>query len=139
MLENIKIYTSDIYWHQILSDLGASVVDSANIADMSFDDIKIDTPISVMDLTNVILKAADNSDIIRCVFGKDVKLSHLQHRLIVMLYKNQNITMRDIKNVLGMSPDIATHAVETAIYELRKKYGYGIIENINGKYKIGHV
>jgi len=139
MLENIKIYTSDIYWHQILSDLGADIVNSAKLADVEFDDININTPISVIDLKNVVLKAADNLDIVHCVFGETVKLSNLQHRLIVILYKNPNITMRDIKDLLGLSPDIATHAVETAIYELRKKYGHNIIENLNGKYKLGHI
>ncbi|MBR0204926.1 MAG: winged helix-turn-helix domain-containing protein, partial [Synergistaceae bacterium] len=73
------------------------------------------------------------------VFGSDVKLSNLQHKLIVILYKNPDITMRELKMVLGMSPDITTHSVETAIYQLRKKYGHNVILNTNGKYKIGQL
>ena len=139
MLSDIKIYTSDTYWNQILSDLGAVMVDSAKLADVVFDDLKIDTPVSIVDLQNIILSKVDNCDIIRNVFGSDVKLSNLQRRLIVLLYKNPNINIHDLKNALGISPDITTHAVETAIYQLRKKYGHNIIENINGKYKIGRI
>lgn len=139
MLDNIKIYTSDTVWRQILSDLGAVMVDSAKLADVAFDDLQIDTPVSIIDLQNIILNKVDNSDIIRHVFGSDVKLSNLQHRLIVLLYKNTEMNMHDLKNALGISPDMTTHAVETAIYQLRKLYGHSIIENKNGKYKIGHV
>ena len=139
MLSDIKIYTSDTYWNQIFSDLGAVMVDSAKLADVVFDDLKIDTPVSIVDLQNIILSKVDNCDIIRNVFGSDVKLSNLQRRLIVLLYKNPNINIHDLKNALGISPDITTHAVETAIYQLRKKYGHNIIENLNGKYKIGRI
>lgn len=139
MLDNVKIYTSDTVWRQILSDLGAVIADSANLADVVFDDIKPDMPIFVMELQNIILSNVDNSDIIRRVFGDDVKLSNLQRRLIVLLYKNPDITMRDLKTALGLSPDITTHAVETAVYQLRKTYGHNIIENTNGKYKIGRI
>ena len=139
MLDNVKIYTSDAVWRQILSDLGAVIVDSANLADVVFDDIKINAPMSVMELQNIILSNVDNSDIIRRVFGEDVKLSNLQRRLIVLLYKNPDITMRDLKTALGLSPDMTTHAVETAIYQLRKIYGHDIIKNTDGKYKIGRI
>lgn len=139
MLDNIKIYTSDIYWMQILSDLGADIVGTANVADVVFDDIKINKPVSIMDLQNIIFSQVDNSDIISEVFGGNVKLSNLQRRLIVMLYKNPNINIHDLKNALGVAPDMTTHAVETAIYQLRKTYGHDIIENVNGKYKIGRI
>ena len=43
----------------------------------------------------------------------------------------------ELKRLIGLSPDITTHTVENAIYQLRKKYGRDIILNINGKYKIG--
>jgi len=139
MLDNIKIYTSDTYWVRILSDLGANIVDSANLADVVFDDIQIDLPVSIMNLQNIIFNQVNNSGIIQHIFGRDVKLSNLQHRLIVLLYKNPDMNMRDLKNALGMSPDMTTHAVETAIYQLRKIYGRNIIENKNGKYKIGRI
>lgn len=139
MMENTRIYTADKYWRQIFTDLGMVVVDSPNVADVVFDDIDVKKPISIMNLQNIILNQLDNADIVREVFGSDVKLSNLQHKLIVILYKNPDITMRELKMVLGMSPDITTHSVETAIYQLRKKYGHNVILNTNGKYKIGQL
>lgn len=139
MMENIRIYTSDKYWHQIFSDLGLIVVDSPNLADVVFDDIDVETPISIMNLQTLILNHVDNADIIHKIFGKDVVLSNLQRKLIVFLYKNPDITMRELKIALGVSPDITTHSVETAIYQLRKKYGHNFIINTNGKYKIGQL
>ncbi len=137
MLGNIKIYTSDKYWAGIFFDLGAQLVDSANFADVVFDDIDVPKKIYVDDLIKIILNRAENTDIISDVFGDNVQLSNLQRRLIVLLYKNPDINMHDLKNAVGISPDITSHAVETAVYELRKKYGRNIIQNTNGKYKIG--
>lgn len=139
MMENTRIYTVDKYWRQIFTDLGMIVVDSPNVADVVFDDIDIKKPISIMNLQNIILNQLDNADIVREVFGSDVALSNLQHKLIVILYKKPDITMRELKTALGLSPDITTHSVETAIYQLRKKYGHNVILNTNGKYKIGQL
>ena len=139
MMENTRIYTADKYWRQIFTDLGMVVVDSPNVADVVFDDIDIKKPISIMNLQNIILNQLDNADIVREVFGSDVALSNLQHKLIVILYKKPDITMRELKTALGLSPDITTHSVETAIYQLRKKYGHNVILNTNGKYKIGQL
>ena len=139
MLENIKIYTDDVYWRAILTDLGANVVDSQNIADVNFDNIKIKTPISVDDLKTYILAQFENKDIIVSVFGDDVVLPKLQHKIIITLYNNPNITMRELKDMLGVLPDVSTHAVENAVYQLRKTYGCDIIKNEDGKYSIGRI
>lgn len=139
MLENVKIYTADRYWHQILTDLGALVVDSQNGADLNFDDIDIQSPVSVTDLKKAIFDCLDNSDIIYDVFGKNIVLPLLQHKIIVLLYKNPDMTMHDLKMALGVMPNIASHAVENAIYQLRKTYGRNFIQTKDGKYKIGRV
>ena len=139
MLENIKIYASDKIWNHILTDLGANVVDSKNIADVVFDDIGIKAPVSVPELHALIMDAYENKDIIRAVFGFDVVLPKLAHKIIVFLYKNPNITMRELKDLIGVSPELTTHAVENAVYQLRKTYGCDIIQNIDGKYKIGRI
>lgn len=139
MFQGIKIYASDRYWNQIFADLGAEIVDSKNAADVIFDDIDIKPPISMPDLQNIIFDCCNNTDIIHKIFGKDVTLSALQHRIVVLLYKNPDITMRDLKNALGLTPDVATHAVETAIYQLRKTYGHDFIQNIDGGYRLGQL
>ena len=139
MLSNIKIYTSDKYWNRILTDLGANVVDSADVADVIFDDIEINAPISVDDLQGLILSQFNNNDIISEVFGRDVVLPELQRKIVVALYKNPNIQMRELKLAVGLSPDITTHSVENAIYQLRKTFGHDFILNENGGYKIGRV
>ena len=139
MFQGIKIYASDRYWNQIFADLGADIVNSKNVADVIFDDIDIKTPISIPDLQNLIFNCQNNTDIIHNVFGKDVALSALQHKIVVLLYKNPDITMRDLKKALGLAPDVATHAVETAIYQLRKIYGHDFIQNIDGGYRLGQL
>ena len=139
MMEKIKIYTSDKYWNRILMDLGACVVDSSDVADVIFDDINFNAPISVDELQNIILSVFNNNDIIRDVFGRDVILPELQRKIIVALYKNPNIQISELKMAVGLSPDITTHSVENAIYQLRKTYGHDFIINENGGYKIGRI
>jgi hypothetical protein len=139
MLENIKVYTSDAIWNHILSDLGVVIVDSLNLADVNFDDIEINAPVSIEELQSLILAQFENKDIMNAVFGKDVVLPKLAHKIIVVLYKHPNITMRELKDMIGVLPDLTTHAVENAVYQLRKTYGCDIIQNIDGKYKIGRV
>lgn len=139
MLNNIRIYTNDKYWTQILTDLGAVITDSQNIADIVFDDIDIQTPISIPELQQIMLDCANNTDIIGKIFGKNVYLPALQHKIVVLLYKNGGLNLADLKSALGVSPDITTHVVENAIYQLRKTYGHEFIVNENGKYKIGRV
>lgn len=139
MLENIKVFTSDKYWNHILSDLGMYVVDNPLIADVIFDDINVNMPISVDVLQDIILSKFNNNDIILTVFGHDVVLPELQRKIIVALYKNPDININDLKRMVGFMPDITTHSVENAIYQLRKTYGHDFIINENGGYKIGRL
>ncbi len=139
MFKDIKIYTSDKCWQHVFTDLGAIVVDSKNAADVVFDDVNFDTPISIVDLQGLIFSRLDNQDIIKSVFGHYVVLPKLQHKIITILYKNPNISMAKLKDLLGVLPDVTTHAVENAVYQLRKNYGHDFIQNIDGKYKIGHL
>ena len=139
MLENIKVYTADKYWNHILTDLGACIIDSPDVADVMFDDIEMQTPVSVDVLQQNIVAQFNNNDIIRAVFGKDAVLPNLQRKIIVALYNKPNIKMRDLKLAVGLSPDITTHCVENAIYQLRKTFGHDFILNENGGYKIGRI
>ena len=139
MLDNIKIYASDKYWNRILTDLGACLVDNADSADVIFDDIDIIAPVSVDDLQDFILAQFNNTEIINNVFGQDIVLPELQRKIVVVLYKNPGIQMRELKLAVGLSSDIATHSVENAIYQLRKTFGRDFILNENGGYKIGRI
>lgn len=139
MQGNIKIYTSDKCWNHILAELGANLVDSPDVADVIFDDIKQDAPISIDDLQNLILNQFDNNEIIRAVFGRDVVLPALQHKIVVALYKTPGIQIHELKRAVGVAPNITTHSVENAIYQLRKTFGRDFILNENGGYQIGRV
>lgn len=139
MLDNIKIYSSDRYWQHIFADLGAIVVDNQNTADVVFDDVATNAPVYVDDLKKIIFECLDYNDVIIAVFGHYIILPILQRKIVVSLYKNPNISMRELKENIGFLPDITTHTVENAVYQLRKKYGHDFILNENGKYKIGHL
>ena len=139
MLGNVKIYTSDKYWNHILADLGACLVETPDIADVIFDELSINAPISVDDLQSLVVSQFNNNDIIANVFGRDVALPALQRKIIVALYKKPNIQMRELKLAVGLSPDITTHSVENAIYQLRKTFGHDFILNEKGGYKIGRI
>ena len=137
MLSGVKIYSSDKYWNQILADLGADIVQTPNVADVVFDDITASAPMTVADLKDAIVAQMNNDDVVQRVFGRDVVLPTLQHKIVVLMHNNPEITMPELKAALGVSPDVTSHAVENAIYQLRKKYGREFIQNKNGKYKIG--
>ena len=139
MLESVKIYASDGFWRHILADLGVNIVDSGEFADIDFDEIDINLPILVADLKKIIFDSLENREIITSVFGNYVVLPNLQHKIIVVLYKNPNITMQKLKYMLGLLPDVTSHTVENAVYQLRKTYGHDLIQNVNGKYKIGRI
>ena len=139
MADNIKIYATDEYWRHIFTDLGATVVDVKNIADVVFDNLNMSLPISISHLKSIVFKSLDNQEIIKNIFGEYIILPVLQHKIIITLYNNPNISINELKNLIGVLPNITTHTVENAIYQLRKKYGHDFIINTKGKYKIGHI
>lgn len=137
MLAGIRIYTSDSVWRQIFSDLNATVLDSAFTSDADFDKIAPDNIVSPLELKSLILSAIDNTDLLRGIFGRDVSLPRIQAQIVVLLHKNGGLTATQLKVALGYSNDVATHSIDTAIYQLRKKYGHKFIENDRGVYKLG--
>ncbi len=137
MLTGVRIYCSDPIWRQILNDLNATVLDVPSATDLNFDDIQITDTVSPIELHTAILNAADSGRLLRQVFGTDVSLPRIQSQIVVALYKSGGMTAAELKNALGYAPDVATHTVDTAIYQLRKLYGRGFIKNINGVYRLG--
>lgn len=137
MLNGIRVYSADPFWRNILTDLGATVLDSPNTSDLNFDSLHISMPVSPMQLKAALLDVADSSNIIRKIFGINVRLSNLHTQIVVQLYKSGGMNAAKLKSVMGYSADAATHTVDTAIYQLRKLYGHDFIVNENGVYKIG--
>ena len=137
MLSGIRVYSADPYWCNILIDLGATVLDAPSTTDLNFDALNIVMPVSPIQLKVALLEANDSSNIIRKIFGTNVRLSNLHTQIVVQLYKSGGMNLGTLKSVLGYSPDATTHTVDTAIYQLRKLYGHEFIINDGGVYKIG--
>ncbi|MBD5400149.1 hypothetical protein HDR61_00135 [bacterium] len=137
MLNGIRIYASDDVWRQILTDLGAAVLDAPDAADINFDKLNILGPVSALELKSVILAALDNTDVLQKIFGGPVSMPRMQARIVTLLYKTGGMRCDEIKMGLGYSPNTATHTVDTAIYQLRRAYGRDFIINDNGVYRLG--
>ena len=139
MLSGIRIYASDCVWRQILADFGATVLDAPNSTDINFDDFGDVGILSPLELKSLIVGASDNGHILRDVFGRDVSLPRVQGQIVVLLYKSGGMTVTELKHALGYSPDVTTHTVDTAIYQLRRTYGRAFIKNTNGVYRLGQL
>lgn len=141
MLNGIRIYSSNPVWRQILSELGATVVDAQNVLDINFDKIAPDHPISADELKTLILNnSANDTKILNTVFGKKIpQLSNIQKNIIVSLMRSGGMTGAELKDALGYMPDVATHTITTAIYTLRKLCGHDFIVLENGVYRIGTI
>ena len=137
MLSGIRIYTSDIVWRQILGDLGACILDVPSSTSINFDDLEISDVLSPLELKSILLDVSDNGAILAKIFGKNVVLPRVQAEILVCLYKTGGMTVAQLKNALGYAPDVSTHTVDTAIYQLRHTYGREFIQNNNGVYSIG--
>jgi hypothetical protein len=139
MLQGIRIYTADVIWRKVLSDLGAVVATEPLVADIDFDSLDVSVPVSPLELKSIILTSIDKvqQEIVKKIFHTPVALPRLQMQIVVLLYQTGGMNILDLKNVLGISPDIATHTINTAIYQLRKTYGRDFIKNDNGKYSLG--
>jgi len=139
MLNGISIYATNKVWRKILIDLGATLVDDSKLADLNFDSLEVPDNLTPIELQSIILNTIDNNqrEIIKKIFKKSEVLPSLQKSIVVLLYKTGGISASDLKSVMGYSPDMATHTIDTAIYQLRKTYGKDFIKNENGKYFIG--
>ena len=140
MLNGIKIYSCNPTWRHILSEFGATVADAPDILCVDFDKIAPKRPISASELKALILSATDQTDILKSIFGNNIpQLSSIQENIIVSLWRSGGMTGAELKSALGYMPDIATHTIDTAIYNLRKTYGHEFIKYTNGLYQIGTI
>lgn len=120
-----------------MTEMGATIVDSAALADVNLDAMNMARPITVADLKVAIIRAAENEHIIHTILGADATLSRGLARLVVLLYKTGGMRADELKAALGYSRDATTHAIEAAVYQLRKLYGHDFIQNDKGVYKLG--
>ena len=139
MLSGIRIFSNDKCWAAILADLGAVLVPSPMMADVNMDDLALDLPVTPIELKVALISASDNTKILNTVFGRPVHLSDIQTQIIVRLYKSGGMNANDLKLAIGYAPDTNTHAVETAIYGLRKLFGHDFIKNDNGVFELGGI
>lgn len=139
MLSGIRIFSKDKIWRHILSELNAVVLDAPTVTDIDFSDMDIVDTISPLELKARILSISDNSRILSVVFGAPTSLPYVQGKLVVALYKSGGMSSTELKRVLGYASDTATHAVDTAIYQLRRKFGRDFIVTCNGVYKLGRI
>ncbi len=139
MLNGIRIFTSNNTWRRILACLDASIVTDPKFADVNIDSMKLGGTVSSIELKSLILQRIDDNQqkILKQVFGGTVALPRLQMQIIVLLYQTGGMSAGDLKTILGYVPDVATHTIDTAIYNLRKAYGRDFIKNKDGKYFIG--
>ena len=140
MLTGLKIFTSDPYWRQIVSDLNATVADDAVLADVDLDSLELCPPITSLELKSAIISALDkNDDILNSIFGRPVNLTPIQRKIILCLEKSGGMTAEELKLAMGYVPDATTHTVDTAIYGLRKLFGRDFVINEGGIFKIGGI
>lgn len=137
MLAGVRIYASDLMWRQILGDLGAILLDTPTATDINFDALDVPEKISPIQLKSLILGAVDNSAIIARLLGPGHTLPRMQARVVALLYKTGGMRAAEIKDALGYSPNTATHAVDTVIYQLRRTFGREFIVNDHGVYRLG--
>ncbi len=137
MLKNIRIFTSDPLWGQILGDLGATCCPSPDMADVDLDALGLDAAVSMMELKAAIFQAMDNRPMLRQIFGKDVRLSGGQTRLVTLLYKSGGMRMAELRQAMGYAPGATTHTIDTLISQLRRLFGREFIINDGGVYRIG--
>lgn len=140
MLDGIRLYSADETWRRILSELGAVVADVPNTAYLNFDELGITMPATPATIKTAVQNAVDsNLRLLHTIFGRNVRLPYIQAKIIIMLYKSGGLSGADLRTALGYSPNATTHAVDTAIYQLRKTFGRDFIINTNGVYKIGRI
>ena len=137
MLNGVRIFTKDEIWRQILADFGATVTDVPSVTDVNFDDLSISEIITPLQLKAAILSATDSRCILTGIFGTYVSLPQLQAGIIILLHKSGGMRYTELRSALGFVPNITSHAVDTAIYQLRQKFGREFIINTDGVYKLG--
>ena len=138
MFNSIKVFSTAIIWRKIFADFGAVITDDELTADINIYLLNLEDEIKITKLKRIVFNYINKyqNDIINSVFGKFVVLPTLQLQIIITLFKTDGADIEELKMLLGYAPGAVAHAVDTAIYQLRKKYGRDFITNNSGKYVI---
>ena len=137
MLDGIRIFSSDSVWRHILLSLGATVLDTPNVLDVNLDKIPLPASVSPEELRSLIVRYADNTKILKSVFGEKLpQLSVIQQGIVVALHRSGGMTGTELNTTLEHLP-ASVHTIENAIYDLRKLYGHNFITLKDGVYQIG--
>ena len=137
MLNGIRIFSSDPVWRQIVSELDAAVFDAPELADVNIDTLDMAPGITIPELKVAIVAATDNDAVVRQIFGPGVTVPPSLARVAVLLHKSGGMTAGQLRDALGYSRDATTHAIEAAIYQLRRVFGRDFIQNNDGVYRLG--
>lgn len=139
MLNGVRIFATDKIWRQILSDFGAIVTDAPSVTDINFDELGILDIVTPLQLKSAILTAMDSVGLLTDIFGTRISLPQLQARIVVLLHKTGGMAYSELRSALGFMPNVTTHSIDTAIYQLRQRFGHSFIQNTEGVYKLGRL
>ncbi|GHT58547.1 hypothetical protein FACS18945_4490 [Bacteroidia bacterium] len=137
MLTGITFFSKDPIWVGILTDFGAEFA-AMDSADIYLDTIKIPEKSTSSEVCALVLNALEreHNQIIEKIVGDNIKLTEMQKKILLALYKFGALNSKELNTALGYSKDADTHAAATAIYSLRNIFWRDIIKNRNGKYTL---
>lgn len=143
MLGDMTFWTEDKVWRGILSDLGATF-GGAETADLIFVPEKYSGKLSPSELKSRMTADIDESRAraVRAACGRDAAVSPAQAKIVALLHRagGNGMSVDALRAAHGYSSGTTTHALDTAVYNLRKTFGADFIRTENGKYFIrGHV
>lgn len=121
-----------------MRDLGATITDESS-SDIDFDLLNLPQPTSPIAIKAAVMDAMDNTDMLMKIFGRPVSLSRMQSQIVMLLYKSGGMSSAQLRTEMGYAPDTSTHAIDTAIYQLRRNFGRDFIRNNDGIYQIGRI
>ncbi|MCL2737745.1 MAG: hypothetical protein FWE17_02700 [Alphaproteobacteria bacterium] len=138
MLSGITFYTEDKIWAQILTDLGAASA-SRTVADLIFNPVDFSEPMSGLELKSKIVAQIDEARkrAVRRACKADANVSMANAKIITLLERAgaAGVSAADLRISCGYAPDANSHAIDTAIYALRKQFGTDFIKTENGRYR----
>ncbi|MCL1902537.1 MAG: hypothetical protein FWG18_02840 [Alphaproteobacteria bacterium] len=144
----IRFFSDCPVWHGIMTDLGAVPVPKAS-ADVEIKQGK--APLAPMELKAKILADIDAREkkVLDSVFGHDANsgprgrgtqavggLAPAQKKIVIMLQRAgaAGLGSEELRTAFGYAHTTTTHTIETAVSNLRARFGSDFIKFENGRY-----